>query len=624
MLKSSNSKREGVFLKGLPFNVADKYMDLVNILVVALDKNGKIVLLNKAGHKILGYKNGSLIGKNWFDCCLPKKNIKSVKKVFNTLMTGKIKLVENYENPIYCKNGKEKILNWHNLLLRDKKGKIIGTMSAAEDITEKKKIGEELKESEMDYKDLFEKSKDAIFWADLKTGKLVNCNIAATTLIERSKKELIGMNQLKLHPPKLKKEALAIFKKRHTGPIEFEIITKSGKIKFVEITPTLINLKGNFLLQGIFRDITEKKKVEEELQKLAAIPEHSTELINMSDLNGTMVFLNDSGSKMLGIDPKNLGKHNIMEVIPKYLIELVKNELLPTLRRGKVWQGDLQYKNIKTGNLLDVYATTFPIKDPITKKIKYFANASMDITEKKEAEEKLKQVYAELKETDELKSNLTRDVSHNLKTPLSISLIALDLAKKRLKDKKLNMVKIGEYCKIIENNLNVSLGQISAILGLSKLKNVQKFKRKKLNISNLLINVVNTYKPKVKKLKIKLKIEKNLFLFGNKAMIVSLFENLIDNAISFTKKGYIEIILKRENGDIYFSIKDTGVGIKTKNLNNIFFPFYKEDLSTKGTGIGLDSCKKVVKLHGGVINVYSKKGKGTTFEVILPVNGGKL
>ncbi len=104
-------------------------------------------------------------------------------------------------------------------------------------------------------------------------------------------------------------------------------------------------------------------------------------------------------------------------------------------------------------------------------------------------------------------------------------------------------------------------------------------------------------------------------------MIISLFNNLIENAISFTSKGYIEIGLNKKDGNVIFYVKDTGKGIKAKNLNNIFFPFYKEDLSTSGTGVGLDTCKNIVSIHKGKINVYSKSKKGSTFEVIFPTKG---
>jgi len=125
---------------------AKKYLNIVGNIIVALNSKGKIVLLNKKGYEILGYKEGELIGKDWFKTCLPKENRKEVKKVFKKCMNSKAKLIEHYKNPILTKEGKKKIISWHNALLKDKKGNIIGTLSSGEDITKHEKAEKELKE----------------------------------------------------------------------------------------------------------------------------------------------------------------------------------------------------------------------------------------------------------------------------------------------------------------------------------------------------------------------------------------------------------------------------------------------------------------------------------------------
>lgn len=141
------------------------------------------------------------------------------------------------------------------------------------------------------------------------------------------------------------------------------------------------------------QDITERKQSEEEVDKLVEIVKHSAELVNLSTLDGKMIFLNESGSKMLGIEPHEVDKVNIMEVVPEHLIRTVENELLPALMKGETWEGELQYRNLKTGKLTDVHTMAFTIKGKTTGEPLYLANVSLDITKRKRAEQIQKVLY---------------------------------------------------------------------------------------------------------------------------------------------------------------------------------------------------------------------------------------
>jgi PAS domain S-box-containing protein len=114
------------------------YLDVAGSMLVAINDKGEITLLNKKGCEVLGYGEHEIIGKNWFDNFLPERLRVEVKGVFNTLMKGEIKQVEFYENPVLLRNGKEKVIAWHNTLLRDSEGRIVGTLGSGTDITERK------------------------------------------------------------------------------------------------------------------------------------------------------------------------------------------------------------------------------------------------------------------------------------------------------------------------------------------------------------------------------------------------------------------------------------------------------------------------------------------------------
>ena len=125
---------------------AQTYLDLVQVMIVALDSQGRVTLINRKGCEILGCDPQEIIGKNWFDNFLPESVADEVKSVFERLMTGERETAEYYENAVINRAEEERLIAWHNLALRDSSGAIIGTLSAGEDITERKKAEIQIEE----------------------------------------------------------------------------------------------------------------------------------------------------------------------------------------------------------------------------------------------------------------------------------------------------------------------------------------------------------------------------------------------------------------------------------------------------------------------------------------------
>lgn len=171
---------------------------------------------------------------------------------------------------------------------------------------------EVLQESEDKYRTLFEEAMDAIFVADAETGILIDCNRSATKLVGRTKTELIGKHQRILHPrPGILEEGLSKTFKQHLDEkegqiLETQVITKKGQIKEVAIKANLIKLGGKKVLQGIFRDITEQKKMENALRK-------SEE--NYRDISNKMSGLMKSSTVLLSSTNLQNRLHTILEVV---------------------------------------------------------------------------------------------------------------------------------------------------------------------------------------------------------------------------------------------------------------------------------------------------------------------
>ena len=125
---------------------AQHYLDVAGIMLIVIGDDRKVSLINKKGCKILRYEaEKEIIGKNWFDNFVPEKLRNEVARVFGLLIAGEIESVEYYENPVLTKYGEERIIAWHNTILKDKQGRIYATMASGEDITERKAAEEEIR-----------------------------------------------------------------------------------------------------------------------------------------------------------------------------------------------------------------------------------------------------------------------------------------------------------------------------------------------------------------------------------------------------------------------------------------------------------------------------------------------
>ncbi len=154
---------------------AQLYLDIAGVMFIALNDKGKVTLINEKGCKLLGYSEEEIVGKNWFKKFLPEQVRDEVMLVFKKILSGESEIIEYYENPILTKSGKEKIIAWHNTILKNEEGRIKGLFASGEDITERKRAEDKLKKNELELENQARKLKEA--------------NIALKVLIDNKESE---------------------------------------------------------------------------------------------------------------------------------------------------------------------------------------------------------------------------------------------------------------------------------------------------------------------------------------------------------------------------------------------------------------------------------------------------
>jgi signal transduction histidine kinase/ligand-binding sensor domain-containing protein/ActR/RegA family two-component response regulator len=251
----------------------------------------------------------------------------------------------------------------------------------------------------------------------------------------------------------------------------------------------------------------------------------------------------------------------------------------------------------------------------------------------KERTKDLEMAKSKAEESDRLKSSFIANMSHEIRTPLNAILGFSSLISDSVKDKE----ELLAYQESIDSNAEILVKIIDDVLDISKIEAKQlEVSKKEINLTLLLLEVLNIYqqhnpKSRNKKLDIQLnnplKENEILFINSDPHRLKQILFNLIDNAIKFTGKGFVEFGFKLEDPVIQFYVKDTGIGIARQNFDAIFERFIKlenkEELY-RGNGLGLPLCKSLVELLGGNIWVDSLLGHGTTFYFTLPNENYKL
>ncbi len=123
-------------------DTAQRYLDIAGAMFISIDGDGRVSLVNKKGCEILGLQAHEIVGKNWFDTFVPEPSRDDGRAVFFRLMAGEVEGAEYFENPVLTASGQERVIAWHNTVLRDEAGQARGTLSSGEDITERKRAEE--------------------------------------------------------------------------------------------------------------------------------------------------------------------------------------------------------------------------------------------------------------------------------------------------------------------------------------------------------------------------------------------------------------------------------------------------------------------------------------------------
>ncbi|MES2763490.1 MAG: PAS domain S-box protein [Bacteroidota bacterium] len=400
------------------------------------------------------------------------------------------------------------------------------------------------------------------------------------------------------------------------------IIRPDGKEAFLDCKGNVYLDEDGTLLRmtGTAQDVTELKKAEEKIVKLASIVESSNDAIISKTIDSYITSWNKQAQALFGYTEQEvLGKHISLLFPPDQVSE--ENEIIAkVVGEGKPLINYESIRRKKDGTLVNIAATISPIKDPSGKVIA-ISKIARDITEKKQAEEKLKKYTIALEQKNKESEQFAYITSHDLQEPLRTITNYIGLFHDDYKGQLDERADI--YIKFITNASRRMQTLISDLLEYTRIENDKEATQ--IDCTALVNEIMMDLERTINENNATIVFGTLPVITGYFSRIKSLFQNLIVNAIKFKRSGVAPIITitaKDTETDWLFEIKDNGIGIEKAYHEKIFMMFQRLHAREEynGTGIGLAHCKKIVELRGGNIWVESQPGIGSSFFFTLPKN----
>ena len=587
----------------------------VGIYRTTLD--GKIIYANTALANMLEYSIEEIINISVKDLYVTSKERESQLKLLT-----KTSNTSCQEISLKTKSGNTIIARDTMTTVKDASGNIIYFDGILEDISEKKKAEEALKESQARYKILANLTIEGIIIHD--NGIIIDTNPAIQKMTGYDADYLIGTNVFKFIHPDSQKLAKENLERQYSGIYELTIIrkNKSTFIAEIEVKNVLIDNKEYRVVA--LRDVTKRKNIEKEILSLSTAITQSPASVVITNLDGNIEYVNQKFTDVTGYTYDEAIGKNPRILKTEHTVSGDYKELWETISSGKIWRGEFLNKR-KDGTNYWELASISPIIDKKGNIIKYLA-IKEDITERKKTEDALIKSEKELSQANATKNMFFSVIAHDLKGPIGSFMQLLSLLKENFNDIS-NDEKL-DYLNILTRLSSKTNSLLEDLLLWAQIQmNTLEFSIKSINLKTLIQNPIGIVEEKAREKNIEIRTQiDDINVDINADSIKTVMRNLLSNSIKFShKNSQIKInskILKNSN-TIEISIKDKGVGISEENIDKLFkietsFSTYGTE-KEKGTGLGLILCKELVEKNGGTIRVESEEDSGSTFFFTLPL-----
>ena len=590
---------------------------------IVIHSKGVIKFVNTEGLKLIGAVYASeVLGKPVLDFVHPDYREKVISR-FTRMAKGEIG--ELTEEKFIRLDGK--IIDVDVISSAIFTGDEISFQVIVRDVTERKKLEESIRESQKRFRLAFEYSSIGVALVDL-NGKFIQVNSRFADVLGYSPVDLINRDFQSITYPEDRKLGGEEFGKMVRGEKEntqFEkrYYTKNNQIIWAQISSTILRDQQEKPIYFIthFNDITQAKEAEfaikENEKKYRAVVESAIDGFYMTDKEGSILETNDAFCKITNYSREELLYMNLCEL----QVGMKSKDIIKQLEWIKQNGGDKYEAIYRINGNQEIEVEVSTSYSPADEG-RYFSFIS-DISEKNRMLRDLLLAKETAEKANKLKTEFLAQISHEIRSPLGVTLSYTSLIKDELHNHLTEELK--DCFSAVEIAGQRIIRTVDLILNMSEMQvgtYEPRWERIKIE-TEILKPLYLQYAVKARKKNLKFNLgcaDPELYISGDKYSLNQIFGNLIDNAIKYTEKGEINLILDNDIKDkIRVVIEDTGIGISEEYMGIIFEPFMQEQqgYSRKydGNGLGLALVKKYCELNNAEIKVVSEKGKGSRFIV---------
>jgi PAS domain S-box-containing protein len=600
--------------------------------------DGTIASWNRGAERLYGYQAREMMGRS-IALLLPPDLSDDLPVILEKINRGEV--VEHYETERMRKDGTRVCVSLTVSPLKDAAGAVVGASSIARDITARKRAEEALRDSEIQFRRLFEAAKDGILILDADTGEIKDVNPFLSDLLDFPRADLLGKKLWEIGPLQDALLSRTSFEDLQSkGYVRYEHLpleTRNGKRIEVEFVSNVYNVNQLKVIQCNIRDISARKDAEEHLVQMESryrgLLEAAPDAMVVVNQGGEIVLLNLQAEKQFGYCRDELVGKNVKSIIPEGFAERLIADALRSVEDALAQQigtGIELAGRRKNGSDFPIEIMLSPLKS--TEGILVTA-AIRDITERKRAEEALQKRTRELTYSQEAlegkAQELTRSntelqqfayvISHDLQEPLRTMASFAQLLQKRYQGKL--DASADDFIHFIVDGATRMQGLIHDLLAYSRVESHGKdfvptdcttvFGHALANLQMAVIEsgAVVTHDPLPT-------------VQGDGVQLIQVFQNLVGNGLKFrdSRPPRVHVAAEQRPSEWVFSVKDNGIGIDPQYAHRIFEVFQRLHNRTEypGSGIGLAITKRIVERHGGRIWVESRPHQGATFFFTLP------
>jgi PAS domain S-box-containing protein len=588
--------------------------------IISKDINGRITSWNPSAERLLGYTESEIIGRP-ITTIIPPELHDEERQILARLRRGE--RIEHFNTVRVSKEGKRIDLSLTISPLKNAEGEVVGASKIARDLRPRNELE---KQSGILHAAL-ESIGDAVIVTDDK-GRVSFLNPVAETLIGCSAREAerapLGdvFRIVNEHTRAVVENPVE--KVLRTGLIQglanhTVLLTKDGREVPIDDSAAPIRTRDGRIVGVVlvFRDITERRRLELAAAWLSSIVEFSNDAVISKSIDGRVTSWNPAAERLLGYATNEIVGKPITTIIPPEQ-HAEEQRIMERLRRGERIEHFDTVRLTKDGRRIDVSLTISPLKNE-EGEIVGASKIMRDIRRRKELEERLR---AE----DKLKDEFLATLAHELRNPLAPIRTASEILSHAPVDGTLAQSAVTTIRRQILHLTRL----VDDLLDVSRITRDRiELQQRPIDLTVVIGHAVETVEPLLREKNVRLSVtgatgHESLYVDGDFARLVQCMGNILANAAKFTAPGgAISVRAYAQDSTAIIEVADTGAGITPELLPRVFDRFVQGsralDRSQGGLGIGLSIVKRLVEMHGGEVTAKSPgPEQGSTFEIRLP------